>query len=269
VKIWNCATRSGSWIFVIAAMAMLAAGPALAELAARPALSDRNLLWNIVNFKCLRHLTKSEAPIPCDSVDVSTGWDRGVAILKDFDGVARMLAIPTHQVNGIEDPALLTPDEPNYFASAWAERSTVERRLRKGLPREEVAITVDSMAASNQDQLFLRIDCIDKDVAASLASYSGALDTEWRAMTVDLKGRRYWARKLESDDLSGVSPFRLLADGISGAKTEMGLWSLAAVGANFSGAPGFILLADHAEPTAGGHAEDLQDRDCAIARSKS
>jgi CDP-diacylglycerol pyrophosphatase len=237
-------------------------------LAVQPALADRSLLWNIVNLKCLRHLTKSEAPIPCDSVDVSAGWDRGVALLKDADGVARMLAIPTHQVSGIEDPALLTPKEPNYFASAWAARSAVEWRLRMHLPRDAVAITVDSMPASNQDQLYLRVDCIDKDVATSLASYSGALDTEWRTMTVDLKGRRYWARKLESKDLSDASPFRLLADGISGAKTEMGLWSLAAVGADFSGTPGFILLADHAEPTAGGHAEDLQDRDCAIARSK-
>jgi CDP-diacylglycerol pyrophosphatase len=260
MKIKNLATRSGSWAFAIAATIVLAV---------QPALADRSLLWNIVNLKCLRHLTKSEAPIPCDSVDVSAGWDRGVALLKDSDGVARMLAIPTQQVSGIEDPALLTPEEPNYFASAWAARSAVEWRLRVHLPRDAVVITVDSMPASNQDQLYLRVDCIDKDVAASLASYSGALDTEWRIMAFDLKGRRYWARKLESSDLSDVSPFRLLADGISGARTDMGLWSLAAVGANFSGAPGFILLADHAEPAAGGHAEDLQDRDCAIARSKS
>jgi CDP-diacylglycerol pyrophosphatase len=260
MKIWNGGSHSGSWKFAIAAMAVLAS---------QPALADRNLLWNIVNFKCLRHLTKSEAPIPCDSVDVSAGWDRGVALLKDSDGVARMLAIPTHQVKGIGDPELLTPEEPNYFASAWTARSAVEWRLRRHLPRDAVAITVDSIPASNQDQLYLRIDCIDKDVAASLASYSGALDTEWRTMTADLKGRRYWARKLESNDLSDVSPFQLLADGIIGAKTEMGLWSLAVVGADFSGAPGFILLADHAEPTAGGHPEDLQDRDCAIARSKT
>lgn len=259
MKIWNCATRSGGSIIAIAALSMLAAEPARA---------DRNLLWNIVNFKCLRHLTKSEAPIPCDSVDVSTGWDRGVAFLKDFDGVARMLAIPTHRVTGIEDPVLLTPGEPNYFASAWAGRVDVEGRLRKELPREAVAIMVDSMASRSQDQLYLRIDCTDKDVAASLASYSGALDAQWRAMTIGLKGRRYWARKLESDDLSDASPFLLLADGIEGAKTDMGLWSLAAVGANFSGKPGFVLLADRAEPPVGGHAEDLQDRDCAIARSK-
>ena len=258
MKIWNCAARSAGSIIAIAALGILAAEPAPA---------DRNLLWNIVNFKCLRHLTKSEAPIPCDSVDVSTGWDRGVAYLKDFEGVARELAIPTHRVTGIEDSALLTPGERNYFASAWAGRSDIEWRLKKKLPREAVAITVDSMASRSQDQLYLQIDCIDKDVAASLASYSGALDTQWRPMTIDLKGRRYWARKLDSEDLADVSPFLLLADGIDGAKTDMGLWSLAAVGANFSDKPGFILLADRAEPPAGGRAEDLQDRDCAIARS--
>jgi CDP-diacylglycerol pyrophosphatase len=259
MKIWN-RVRSWALLLAIAAIAMLAIQPASA--------ADRNLLWNIVNFKCLRHLAKSEAPIPCDSVDVSTGWDRGVALLKDFDGVARTLAIPTHPVSGIEDASLLTPEEPNYFASAWAGRRAVEWRLRKGLPREAVAITVDSMASRSQDQLYLQIDCVDKDVAASLASYSGPLDAQWRAMTIDLKGRRYWARKLESDDLSDASPFLLLADGIDGAKNDMGLWSLAAVGANFSGKPGFILLADRANPPVGGRAEDLQDRDCAIARSK-
>jgi CDP-diacylglycerol pyrophosphatase len=37
------------------------------------------------------------------------------------------------------------------------------------------------------------------------------------------------------------------------------------VGATFSGQLGFILLADHAEITAGGHAEDLQDHACQIA----
>jgi CDP-diacylglycerol pyrophosphatase len=179
-----------------------------------------------------------------------------------------MLVIPTQRITGIDDSALLTPQEPNYFRSAWAARSAVERRLGKGLPREDVAITVDATSASNQDQLYLRVDCVDEAVAKSLVAYSDALDAEWRTMTIDLKGRRYWARQVESSDLSEVSPFRLLADGIGDAKTEMGAWSLSAVGANFFGAPGFILLADHVQPTAGGHAEDLQDRDCAITKSK-
>ncbi len=47
----------------------------------------------------------------------------------------------------------------------------------------------------------------------------------------------------------------------------MGDYSLAAIGANFDGKPGFILLADRVSPEEGGHAEDLQDHDCAIALS--
>jgi CDP-diacylglycerol pyrophosphatase len=87
-------------------------------------------------------------------------------------------------------------------------------------------------------------------------------------MSIDLRGRRYWARRLDSENLSDASPFRLLAEGVEGAKTEMGLWSILAAGADFDGKPGFILLADHTELTAGGHAEDLQDHDCAIVPPK-
>jgi CDP-diacylglycerol pyrophosphatase len=47
----------------------------------------------------------------------------------------------------------------------------------------------------------------------------------------------------------------------------MGAYSLAAVGATFDRKPGFVLLADHFSLEAGGHAEDLEDHDCAIARS--
>jgi len=86
-------------------------------------------------------------------------------------------------------------------------------------------------------------------------------------MTVALNGRSYWARRLDSADLSDAAPFRLLADGVEGARDHMGLETLVAVGAMFAGKPGFVLLADHAELAAGGHAEDLQDHDCKVARS--
>jgi CDP-diacylglycerol pyrophosphatase len=47
----------------------------------------------------------------------------------------------------------------------------------------------------------------------------------------------------------------------------MGAYSLAAAGATFDGKPGFVLLADQFSLEGGGHAEDLQDHDCAIGRS--
>jgi CDP-diacylglycerol pyrophosphatase len=87
-------------------------------------------------------------------------------------------------------------------------------------------------------------------------------------MTVDLHGHKYWARKIESADLEGVFPFRLLADEMPNARGEMGLWSLAAAAVDFQGKPGFVILADHAGLEGGGHAEDLQDHDCAVVQGR-
>jgi CDP-diacylglycerol pyrophosphatase len=86
-------------------------------------------------------------------------------------------------------------------------------------------------------------------------------------MTVALKGRTYFARRLDSADLSNAAPLKLLADGVDEAKAHMEAYSLAAVGATFDGVPGFILLADSFALVGGGHAEDLQDHDCTIAGS--
>jgi CDP-diacylglycerol pyrophosphatase len=79
-------------------------------------------------------------------------------------------------------------------------------------------------------------------------------------MTVPLDGRTYFARRLDSADLNDAAPVRLLADGLAGAKADMGAFSLAAVGATFDGKPGFSFSLE-----GGGHAEDIQDHDCAIA----
>ena len=86
-------------------------------------------------------------------------------------------------------------------------------------------------------------------------------------MTVPLEGRVYLARRLDTADFGDARPLSLLADGVDGARTDMGDYSLAAIGATFDGKPGFILLADRVSPQGGGHAEDLQDHECAIARS--
>ena len=87
-------------------------------------------------------------------------------------------------------------------------------------------------------------------------------------MTVALDGRKYFARRIVSDDLSSSEPLlRVLADGLKEAKDHMGAMSLGVVGAEFDGKPGFVLLADVFSLEGGGHAEDLQDHDCAIART--
>ncbi|MGD0188698.1 MAG: CDP-diacylglycerol diphosphatase [Roseiarcus sp.] len=235
---------------------------AFALFAAAPARAARMALWTIVHEQCVPHFRAGEGPRPCESVDLSQGEDKGVALLKDLRGVAQYLAIPTRRVSGIEDPLVLAPDAPDVFAFAWAGRRALEARLGRALPREAIGVSVNSQFVRSQDQLHLHVDCMDRDVMAALASYQDALDQQWRVMRAPLKGRRYWARRLDSADLTDAAPFRLLADGLEGARDHMGLETLIAVGASFAGKPGFVLLADHAEMEGGGHAEDLQDHDC-------
>jgi len=248
-------------------VAAVGAAFAAAALFVAPAFADRLALWTIVHDQCVAHVRADGGPAPCESVDLARGEDQGVALLKDRVGVAQFLAIPTRRVTGVEDPLALAPEAVGYFAFAWAGKRALEARLGRPLPREDVGIAVNSAVARTQDQLHLHVDCMDEAVVAALAGLKDSLDSQWRLTAAPLKGRRYWARRLDSVDLGDAAPLNLLADGVEGAREQMGLESLAAVGATFAGAPGFVLLADRAEDGAGGHAEDLQDHDCAIAKT--
>ena len=235
---------------------------AVALLAASPARADRMALWTIVHGQCAPHMAAGHGPKPCERIDISHGEERGVALLKDLHGVAQYLAIPTGRVTGIEDPQVLAPDAPNYFAYAWANSDAVGVKLGHALPREAIGLSINSQFSRSQDQFHIHVDCMNRDVVDALTAYKSALDDQWRVMTEPLKGRRYWARRLDSADLSDANPLHLMADGLEGARDHMSLQTLIAMGADFQGKPGFILLADHAELAAGGHAEDLQDADC-------
>jgi CDP-diacylglycerol pyrophosphatase len=234
---------------------------------AAPAHADPNALWRIVHGACVPHFDAGEGPKPCERVDLEGGVEQGVAILKDLVGPAQMLAIPTRRITGIEDPQMLAPNAPPVFTVAWAAKSLVEARLGRALSREAVGLAINSKWARSQDQLHVHVDCMAIPVMKALADYVSALDAQWRAMTVPLQGRVYFARRVDSDDLANVAPLKLLANGVDGARANMGAYSLAAVGAVFDGKPGFVLLADHFSLEAGGHAEDLEDHECAIAHS--
>ncbi|WP_170153460.1 CDP-diacylglycerol diphosphatase [Roseiarcus fermentans] len=229
--------------------------------------ADPDALWRIVHGACVPHAEAGEGPKPCERVGLAHGEAAGVAILKDIHGVAQMLAIPTRKIAGVEDPEMLAPDAPPVFGDAWAAKPLLEAKLGgAALPREAVGLTINSEWSRSQQQLHVHVDCMRVDVAEALKTYRSALDDHWRAMTVALNGRTYLARRLDSADLVDAEPLKLLADGVAGAKANMGAWTLAAVGADFGGKPGFILLAEPFSLEGGGHAEALQDHDCAIAK---
>jgi CDP-diacylglycerol pyrophosphatase len=232
-----------------------------------PARADPMALWRIVHGACVPHVEAGLGPKPCERVDLDGGVDQGVAILKDLVGIAQMLAIPTRRITGIEDPQMLAPNAPPVFAVAWGAKGLLEARLHRTLPRGAVGLAINSKWARSQEQFHVHVDCVAVPVVKALAEYASALDSQWRAMTAPLQGRHYLARRVDSADLVDVAPLKLLVDGVEGAREHMGAYSLAAVGATFDGKPGFVLLADQFSLEGGGHAEDVQDHDCAIAGS--
>jgi CDP-diacylglycerol pyrophosphatase len=241
-----------------------------AVVAARAA--DPSAIWRIVHDKCVPDQQAHGKPAPCALVDLSGGEANGVAILKDINGVAQYLAMPTRRIVGIESPEILDVASPNFWRAAWAARSflnqslALKERLPQDLPRDAIGLAINAASRRSQDQLHIHVDCVAPDVRAALGAYRDKLSADWHVLPFLLAGRRYWARRLDSTDLADAAPFRLLAEGVPGAKDDMARETLVAIGATFEPAhPGFILLADHADPGGGGHGEDLLDAACKVA----
>ena len=247
--------RGGALAAVVAACCWLAGPPT--------ALADPNALWAIVGGQCVPDLYEHHDPAPCAQVDLSLGQDRGWAVYKDIDGARQYLLIPTARIPGIESPALLSPGATNYFGAAWQARAFVEQRAGGTVPRDWMSLAINSSAARSQNQLHIHIDCLRADVRDALDSYAGQIGATWAPFPIPLAGHTYSAIAVPGAELD-VNPFTLLADGVAGARADMGRYTLVVVGADdVGGGPGFVILADRADGETGDFAggEQLQDHD--------
>lgn len=235
---------------------------ALAALPARAA--DPDVLWKIVHEQCVPDERLHADPAPCAVVSPE-GW----VMLKDHTGRAQFLLLPTARITGIEDPAILAADAPNYWQAAWDGRWRTMAALGKTLPRDDIALAVNSPLGRTQNQLHIHIDCVRADVRAALTAHMGAIGTDWATFPVPLNGHHYLARRLESEALR-PDPFRLLEDARQVNGGSLRDWTLVVVGAAFpDGRNGFVLLADRIDKAAGDRAagEELQDHDCRLANA--
>jgi len=232
--------------------------------------ADSDALWNIVHTQCVPNEEQHGTPGPCAAVDLRNGEQGGYVVLKDLAGATQFLLIPTARITGIESPAVLAPDAPNYFAIAWQSRAYVDGVLHRELPRDDIALAVNSVFGRSQNQLHIHIDCVRVDVRAALRRVEPTLRSTWAPVGTALAGHPYLAMRVEGAQLDQANPFKLLANGAPGAREDMGRHTLVVVGATFSnGHVGFIILDDRADSTTGdtGSGEELQDHSCAIAKS--
>ncbi len=230
--------------------------------------ADPSALWKIVSEQCVPHEQAARDPSPCSEVDLTNGLDRGFAVLKDINGVAQFLLIPTARISGIDDPAILAPNAPNYWAYAWNARTFVEGRLQTALPRDAMSLAINSSVGRSQNQLHIHIDCIRPDVRAILKANLDKISDVWTFFPIALAGHTYRSIRINQETLGEVDPFRVLADADPRARANMAHHTLVLAGATFpDGTNGFVLLDDHADLLAGDFAsgEQLQDHTCAVA----
>jgi CDP-diacylglycerol pyrophosphatase len=204
-------------------------------------------------------------PAPCLAVDRRLGF----AVVPDPEGKTQVLLAPTRRVAGIESPELLAPGSPNYWAYAWAARTYVEQRAHRSIPRDKVALAVNSVSGRTQRQLHIHVDCVAPSVRTALLARQATMTGEWTRFPVKLMGNHYKVMRLDGDELGTRDPFKLLAKGDDAARAGMGSWTLVVVGAMFGGTPGFVLLASRGgvPDNPQGAGEDLLDHTCAVLRS--
>lgn len=245
---------------------VIAALVACAALARPAAAADPDALWKIVHGQCVPDEQRHRHPAPCAQVDIAAGVARGYVVLKDIAGATQFLVIPTARVTGIESPALLAPRAPNYWAAAWKARRYVVARADRPLPRDAIALAVNSQNGRSQSQLHIHVDCVRPEVRDYLLRHAAELPRQWPAATVRFDGHAYLGLRLDGADLRRIDPFRVLARGVPAARANMGDWTLVVVGLE---PRGFALFAGHVDPATGdrGAGEELQDHGCALARS--
>jgi CDP-diacylglycerol pyrophosphatase len=213
--------------------------------------ADPNALWQIVSGKCVPDEQQNQSPKPCAQVDLAGGY----AVLKDIVGDTQFLLIPTTRVSGIDSPEILAQGAPNYFEAAWQARHFVDERAHRNLPRDDISLAINAADAISQNQLHIHVDCVRLDVQAALREHADAIGTSWAPFPAKLVGHDYVAMRIDQADLTHANPFLLLADGIPGARGDMGAYTLIVVGQP----SGFVVLAGH------GWGEALQDHACTVA----
>lgn len=250
--------RRGGYV-IAAAMAA-----AMFGFAGAASAQDSNALWEIVHGQCVSERQHHRAlTAPCVTVNLAGRY----SVIKDRRGATQYLLIPNDRIAGIESPTLLTRHAVNYFAKAWQARSLVEKALGRPLPSDMLSLAINSELARSQSQLHIHIDCVRVDVRDALADAAAKLGPHWAPFDVWFFGHHYSAMKVAGTTLDWHNPFELLAHGAPGAAADMGRYTLVVVGMRFAGhVPGFVVLADHADPAHGDNAggEELQDHACAL-----
>ena len=251
-------TRYRILAFVLGGVVLLVCVIGYAYLRAE---SNPNALWVVVQSCVSQAQAGHLMPGSCVAVDKNNR----VAILRSIEGREQFLLVPTVRVTGIEDPYVLKPTAPNYWALAW---TAALRYLPADVSqdRTRIGLAINSAYGRSQNQLHIHISCITRSTADILRSDQRQIGQTWSAPSIALGEHMYRVMRISGATLGAVNPFTLAAK-IPGASGHMGSHTLVLVGVvSEDGQPGFYLLDDVAHQEGDdydrGHGEALLDEDC-------
>lgn len=247
------------WAKVVAVFlaVMSLAAAFCATVAARAA--DREALWGVVRA-CVSTHELTGAPFPCLSVDVSGGEERGFVVLRPPFGAPDTILAPTRKTAGVEDPWLMSPEAPNYFAAAWnALPFSMAGGENENL--QEAAVAINSKAMRSQDQLHIHIGCLTAGAARVLAEASAQAPIgEWTRLPAPRLGGEYWLLRTGKESLASVQPFRLVAAGPAATPRDRAQTMIAVAKPRIGMRREFVILAARSAALA---AEQVVDVACA------
>ncbi len=151
-----------------------------------------------------------------------------------------------------------------------ARHDLTDQRAGRPLPREALSLAINSPYGRTQDELHIHIDCVRRDVRDALAAHRDAIKAAWDTFPAPLAGQPWRALRIDGDNLGPINPFQLLARSDPDAAADMGKHTLVVVGMTWPGdSAGFAMLDGKVDLVGGNHGsgEDLQDHDCALART--
>lgn len=226
---------------------------------------SRATLWRIVSTSCIPAAQSGENG-RCAEVSLSKNTDAGYVIFKDRNGPLQYLLMPTKRVTGIEDPFLLTPEAPAYWAEAWRAKRWMDVANGKPVPREVVSITINSEWGRGQNQLHFHISCVRSDLRSFLRSIPASNNDAWTPIPGGWMGHSYEVRKLVAETMDGQDLFKDVAKDHAG---EMGRQAIAVIATQIDGRNGFWLLRTHMDLSTlwvGSIEGDVQDHSCSEVR---
>src|SRR6202049_50484 len=100
---------------------------AVANLPRSSSAATRGGLWVVVHDICVPAYQSIGVGFPCAKVSIADGLERGFAVLRAPSSATHVIVVPTARISGIESPALLRENAPNYWkAASLTARSLLE-----------------------------------------------------------------------------------------------------------------------------------------------